>query len=261
MAYIGNKGVKYSDDKTILLICPILFEGQRLEGEFVIPQGVKTIAKGAFRGTKFSSVIFPESLEDIEDGAFKRCEKLKKIVFPNQLKRIGNEAFSDCKHVEEVVFSDSIEYIGQSAFRSCGDPFRPWKNNAQIPAGIKEIGEDAFAFSGISKVTFPDDSKNSIIDEGVFMGTDLHTIIIPTAITKIGMDAFKWCRELESIKIRNSNILIGNSAFEGCEKLSKIIVPKGKKKWIIMHNRHLHHYYPVVGVGRSIEEIIEEAEN
>lgn len=79
MAYIGNKGVKYSDDKTILLICPILFEGQWLEGEFVIPQGVKTIAKGAFRGTKFSSVIFPESLEDIEDGAFKRCEKLKKL--------------------------------------------------------------------------------------------------------------------------------------------------------------------------------------
>lgn len=261
MAYIDKYGVEYSDDKTVLVCCPCTFEGRRYEGEFVIPQGVKTIAKQAFLfgGKNITSIVFPESLIEIEEEAFKGCENLRELVFPINLKHIGNEAFYGCSRIETITFPNNLESIGEQAFEGCGIG-RSWLSEVHIPTSIKQIGKEAFAHSGIASLSLPEDSKLEIIENGVFRGSSIRTIALPPAIREIKQEAFKCCKDLKTIIIQNDNILLGNSTFDGCKNLSKIIVPKGRKKWIIMHNSHLHNCYPVIEVRKSIEEIIEESD-
>ena len=94
------------------------------------------------------SIIFPASLEVIEDIAFNSCS-LREVRFPEQVRYIGNSAFEDCVSLYNVEFEyDLIEYIGDRAFYNCislPDPNSIY--SIEIPRSVKYIGRDAFARS------------------------------------------------------------------------------------------------------------------
>ena len=68
------------------------------------------------------NVIFPESLTDIEDGAFFNCNLLDNINLPNILK-IGELAFCDCKSLKNVTLPNisrkTFIKIDKTAFCGC----------------------------------------------------------------------------------------------------------------------------------------------
>ena len=72
MAYFDKYGVEFSDDRKILVRCPKDFQG-----EYVIPDGVTSIADFAFSDcTGLTSVTIPDSVCNIGDLAFDGCESL-----------------------------------------------------------------------------------------------------------------------------------------------------------------------------------------
>lgn len=232
MAYIDKHGVEFSDDKKTLVRCP-----ENYEGEYVVPNDVTTIGEGAFR----------------------YCEHVTAITFPKSLKHIKEEAFRDCKQVETIILPNDLETLGDDAFHACGQRHLNIKNDVIIPASIKEIGNNVFAFSGLRKVSFEEGFNLEATSTGMFMCTEIKEITLPTSIKKVSKRTFEKCRNLHTIVIKNGDIIFANDAFDGCSNLSKVIVPKGRKNWILKRNQHLHNYYPVVGV-RRIEDIIEESE-
>ena len=65
-----------------------------------VPAGVRVIGPNAFRGKqKLQSVVIPDSVEVISDGAFAECVKLRLIILgeKSKLKEIGSKAFLNCK--------------------------------------------------------------------------------------------------------------------------------------------------------------------
>ena len=58
-------------------------------GDIVIPEGVTTIGKEAFRGKKkITGVVVPEGVREIGNFAFCDCIKLEELDFPNSVKTL-----------------------------------------------------------------------------------------------------------------------------------------------------------------------------
>ena len=65
--------------------------------------------------------MLPNSIERIEDAAFKDCRVLKQIDLScaTGLVFISKSAFSGCSQLKEVVLPNSIERIEDTAFKDC----------------------------------------------------------------------------------------------------------------------------------------------
>ncbi len=84
---------------------------------------IKKIPKEAFYGTKIRSIVIPESVTSIEDGAFAKCASLQTVTFadgPLNDEVIKAGAFADCDALTSVDFGNhKIKSIGTAAFAIC----------------------------------------------------------------------------------------------------------------------------------------------
>ncbi len=109
-------GVKYSKDWKRLLKAPT-----DLDGVYSIKKGVKIIANHAFSWCFYSlkSIIIPDSVTSIGDGAFSECHSLKSINIPDSVTRIGYSAFFYCNFLTSINIPDSVTSIEYCAFEEC----------------------------------------------------------------------------------------------------------------------------------------------
>ena len=122
-------------------------------------------------------------------GVFQNCTKLETVRLPESLRKIGGYAFCLCKALMHV----------------------------DIPSGVNEIGEDAFAYSSLETVTIPE----GVVDlpDGIFFQCEsLKSAKLPSSLKTIGMSAFQYCSALMTIKPDALEGLteIGEKAFHGC---------------------------------------------
>ena len=90
----------------------------KLVETLVIPEGVKTIKRQTFDCFgKIEKVIIPDSVEEIEGGAFYGCTSLKTIVLGSGVKTIGN-SFANCDAVSEVWYKGSASDYGKISINS-----------------------------------------------------------------------------------------------------------------------------------------------
>ena len=85
-----------------------------------LPKNIKKIGKYAFENCQFSEDFkFPDSLEEIEEGAFKNCRGGSIKSLPNNIKKIGKNAFEDCQFSEDFEFPNKKFRIHEEAFKGC----------------------------------------------------------------------------------------------------------------------------------------------
>ena len=110
-----------------------------------------------------------------------------------------------------------LETIGEKAFAYSG------LTKITIPNSVTIIGKMAFAYSGLKKITIPGSIK--IINEGMFQVCKrLKEVIIEDGVTTIPDKTFWYCESLSEITIPNSVTTIGKEAF-GYSGLTKITIP------------------------------------
>ena len=68
--------------------------------EIHIPLGIKKIGSYAFSFSGLSSIVLPETVSDIEYGAFYLCENLSFVQFPNHPLNISQFAFHGCAKLD-----------------------------------------------------------------------------------------------------------------------------------------------------------------
>lgn len=76
-----------------------LFLPSNHEGDYIIPDGIKTIASGAFlECKKMTNVIIPTTVTEIAPKAFENCYSLRRVEIPNKnIIRVAEDAFpSSC---------------------------------------------------------------------------------------------------------------------------------------------------------------------
>lgn len=94
------------------------------ENKIELPKGITHIGSSAFNKNKYNynprTIIVPEGVTTIEDGAFVNCNNLRNITLPKTLKYIGSKAFDLCFKLARIKLPKGLEYIGWDAFSCCG---------------------------------------------------------------------------------------------------------------------------------------------
>ena len=210
----------------------ILVDGTACSGKVVIPDGVKSIAPGAFESESafgqsqcnITSIVIPNGVTTIGKEAFKGCSRLTNIEIPESVTKIGDYAFEgtpwfDAKKRESTpVMVNGISVDNWFLFDGS-----KYSGDVVIPDGVTDIRGNTGGY-GITNISLPDSLKN--IGENAFVNcSDLTSIAIPDGVTGIGDAAFMNCAGLTNIKIPDSVKSIGQFAFTGCENLKEIELP------------------------------------
>ena len=199
-------------------------------------QGVTGLGQDAFKGSGLVSIVLPDTLKTIYNGAFANCASLEKVIIPMNVTSIGTGVFSGCTKLSGVAVDERNTKFKSNA---AGMVFDLEDLLIYCPAyltGKLEVEEgiklSKYAFDGclyLTEIVLPDNLTE--IYDYMFNGcSSLTTIVIPAGVTKIGNFAFAGCSSLENIVIPEKVTDIGNSAFENCTSLETFTFPAGIKK-------------------------------
>lgn len=182
----------------------------------VIPDSVKKIimdyASSRVRN-KLKYVKLSESISELPNDLFSRCEKLEYIYIPDSVVSIGDDAFANTA-LKSIDVPDGVS-LGKGVFRGCSN-----LEKFILPKNIKEIPESSF--SGCKSLRNIDISESvTSIGDYAFSGTGLEKINFPKKLSTIGSGAFASCENLKEIIVPDSVTVIGNEAFarSGIKKL------------------------------------------
>lgn len=210
-------------------------------------------------------VFMPDTITEIGYRSFYSCENLKEIKMSTNLKIIGNGAFYDCKNLVNYNLPESLEYIEIYAFSHCSA-----LESIVIPRNVKRIGDNAFSScSNVTSLEILSESTDLIIGMNSFSeefgmantGLKIKSLIIPANVNCIEEQAFRGCRELETILIEDGVKEIQNGAFGYCTKLNKINFPSsieslGKRvEYVITDGKENAHACGVLEGCLALEEV------
>jgi hypothetical protein len=129
-----------------------------------------------YRNMSVISVLIPNSVTSIGDGAFYGCSGLTTLNIGSGVTSIGREAFAYCSGLTgTLTIPNSVTSIGDGAFYGCSG----LTGTLTIPNSVTSIGMGAFQWcSGLTGTLTIPNSVTSIGD-GAFYGCTLTTITMP----------------------------------------------------------------------------------
>ena len=190
----------------------------------VFPDTITHIANGAFELCRFLTYVrLPANLQSIGDYAFYDCESLLNIDLPDSLASIGNFAFSQCARITEIHLGNSLTEVGEYAFSSCDSI-----TSLTVPGSLRVISPYAFAnLYGVNELTVCEGVE--MIGEGAFCHlVDLTRLTLPDSVKHIGYGAFMQTT-LISLELGDGDLIVDDEAFFNSDSLSVLIVGKGNK--------------------------------
>ena len=96
----------------------------------------------------FSEITIDDNLFSFQSVT--KRNKITSVVMPNGLTTLANGAFNGCTSLNNVGWSTALKSIGEGAFYNTGF------TSITIPEGVTSIGMQAFAFCGsLGSITFP----------------------------------------------------------------------------------------------------------
>ena len=214
--------------------------------KIVIPEGVTSINSAAFEFSNVTHVTIPESVEEIQMGAFLDCHFLEKVVFAegSQIKSIDYGAFEGCEKLAYLNIPDGIEEINLTAFTNCAS-----LTSINIPESVKDISFDKLGMIynyedfHCSEIKVADGNQyyrdidgnlyNYYATELIFYaaGKSQEKFVVPESVSTIGRCAFPDNSSITSIVIDSSVTLIEYRAFYNCKSLTDIYYTGTEEQW------------------------------
>lgn len=147
------------------------------EAEFEQTFGTTPTWEKLGEGSSIERLTLPNSVTEIEVGAFANCLQLEQVRLPEGLERLSDYIFSGCKMLSDIILPNALQVISNYAFHDCRQ-----LRELSIPKGTYAI--ENYAFYNCRR---------------------LEKITIPGKVAILGLGAFKNCESLKEI------ILDGNT--------------------------------------------------
>lgn len=161
----------------------------------------------AFNFCSFKTINIPGSVECIENGAFQYCRSLTTVKIGEGVKVIKEQAFQGCTSLESISLPDSLERVeGVLTFQDT-----PWY------AKLKENNSGKLIYIGktLYHKNYCSDRVINIRDDTVY----------------INEGAFSYNHWVNVVRIPKSVLMIGKSAFYGCDSLTDVYYTGTKEQW------------------------------
>lgn len=239
---VGTKKVIL--DESITQIGDYAFNDFENLEEITLPETVTRIGARAFMDCgNLVKINFPDALTTIGESAFANCSSLNEITLTENsgLTDVGEKAFASCSSLtafplentkittlsnwmfesaglEKAYVPDGITTIGEGAFYGCKS-----LKEAVISDDVIAIGDRAFNYSTLGKVTFSDNSRLDAVGKRAFAGTKLQEFVFPASVTSIGEEAFSGST-LHSVALPEGITTIRASQFKDC-LLRSVCIP------------------------------------
>lgn len=81
---------------------------------------VRKIGFSAFKGNdRLVSVVIPDTVQQIENSAFRDCRKLVKVTTGRELRALGQYAFAGCVQLHSVTVPSTLQKVEVKTFEDC----------------------------------------------------------------------------------------------------------------------------------------------
>lgn len=211
----------------------------------IISEGILEIPCGAIRFPEAESVRLPDSLVNINAGAFDGMRSLKRLCFGKHVINIeacffddiladfdGSEALREFvvdKHnlfyttIGGVLFTKDLKTLVRFPVG------KPVKGTYAVRQGIEKIAPYAFSMSGerLHSVKMP--STIEEIGVGAFAYSSIERVVLSPAITEIPENAFACCWQLKEIDLPAGIKVVGEGAF-AYAGITEITIPEGVER-------------------------------
>lgn len=215
---------------------------------------LKKIGKEAFFGSSVKSVAFGDSLTNISEGCFAECEKLEGVYVPSSVTSIGKDAFAKCTSLNRVIFDDSdteLELKDQQFF-GCGNignvymgrnlsldtnnttndkySFKPKSGSTwSIGPEVTRIPSNLFVHSKYDGVTFNYSAQPLHFNDYLNCTANVISLDRDLICDTYNKPALPFAKannkDIECINIGGNIRLIPAGMFEGCSKVTYIMIP------------------------------------
>ncbi|MBD5131802.1 MAG: leucine-rich repeat domain-containing protein [Clostridiales bacterium] len=227
--------VDFTDNDVLTAIGEAAFyECSALE-RVTIPSAVLSIEQDAFKGCgglKLLNFEQGSELVRIQQGAFTDCSGLSEIELDcNRLIEIGDSAFENCENVTSINLPDGVVDIGDCAFAKTAVV------DITLPDSVKSVGMGAFAGCPLISFTAPfvgesrdgDGGLSHIFDEPSHIGydtvPDTLKLVVVTDSEVLCDGAFYGCDSITDFVLSDGLTSIGEHAFGGCTGITELDIP------------------------------------
>lgn len=209
----SKKGNSFTVKSHVKIIGANAFNSNKYLKKIILEKGVSEIRNIAFSGANLISIKISDSVKEIGDGVFERCEKLEEVKWNAKIDYIPERTFYNCRQLKGFVINKNIKKIREFAFFGAGI------TNIVLPENVREIGSDAFSCSGIREINF----HKGIEKVGDYICSNceyLKNVVYNAGVDYIPGSAFAYCSSLIRFDIPNDSVTsIECAAFAGCSNL------------------------------------------
>lgn len=191
----------------------------------VIPDYIKTIGRRAFGMSGVKNIVFPSSVEEIEEDGCSNCDSLESVTLNEGLKKIGRWAFRETS-IRQLRIPSSVEDISGGAFQNIEITVDARNKKYEVIGNCLIDKTTMKLVCGTNKSVIPEGIK--IIDDWAFYDTDIKSIRIPSSVEKIGDFAF-FSSKLEKLELNEGLCTIGERAFSETQ-IKRVNIPSTVKE-------------------------------
>ncbi len=249
----GATYVEAVEDINIKTINESDFVYKHKDGNLKNPNNLLNIFYCAFSNCRKLKVVDLPEINVIFQYAFYGCVALEKVNL-SKVCEVWDYAFMGCEKLASInVTADSrLEEVGNFAFSGC----KALVCDLHFPDGLVAIGEDAFSYSGITKVVFGERTLiNSLGDCAFRYCKNLKEVIFPNKILWrdapdifgvrdlycekfiLPLSVFAGCQNLKIIKLPNCLRKICRSALFECVNLAEIRFGGTRLQWLAIEKQ------------------------
>jgi hypothetical protein len=219
----------------------------------IIGSAVTTIDSNAFSGCiLLTSVLLGTNVTTINDNAFQNCNSLKTIRFNGLPLTVSNSIFNGIGAINNrvimfnattegdinsnlvnaskaIVTSTSVNSVGPQLFIVLNQTKISKDGGAIYSSTLvngtllnTDLGGNGIQRSRITDVIVG--TEVTAISDSAFANSGTINVFIPTSVTSFGNSAFQGCLRLTSITIPDSILTMGYDAFNGCTSLTSVSI-------------------------------------
>ena len=221
--FANNKSLKtvtWTSNPTIKSIPYRAFANCESLETIEIPASVTSIGESAFAScSSLKSITLPANLTSIDYEAF-AWSGLTEVTLPDNLKTLGGYVFYYCKDLKTLNMGNGLTEWDGSNINGC-DAIE----SIQCSDGLTKIDKEAFSKkSKLRSFTFGPNSKLEEIGERAFAESGLTSFVMPNSVKTIGESAFWWCWLLEDITLSEQLTAIPSLAL-AYTKIKELSIP------------------------------------
>lgn len=156
--YIGDAAFSHCMNLEVPLYNAKIFAALPVShsGDYTIPEGINTIAGGAFDGcTGLTTITIPNSVTHIGNFAFRECINLTSVEMSNSVTTIGESAFEQCINLSAIEIPNTVQTIEMKAFCRCNS-----LSEVTLPKSVTSIGAFAFYWGGLKSITISENVRS-----------------------------------------------------------------------------------------------------